>query len=112
MYLVEKDTSLKHHRWIFPDDSAASHLFEILIFSELGLVKNFNIFNEFEIEIEGSVVNAGVIKIKKMRVKDMEIDLENKTLIVSCEDGDDIIDYCVDLDESIAQFVEKFWDES
>ena len=114
MYFSEPPTPrLKYHRWIFPNDDTASRLFEILIFSELGLVKNFSIFREFNIEISGWATNedSKVTTLKVMKVKDIELDLEAKEITVFCEDCNKDICYKVDLNESIAQFVKAFWND-
>ena len=97
---------LRNHQW-FADDDTTSKLFEILMFSELGLVKDFDIFNQFEIKINGETDEGN----KTMRVKNMEISLSSKSLYLVCDDNGEDVDYCVDLDESIAQFVKKFWGE-
>ncbi|MBR3368876.1 hypothetical protein IKG45_03790 [Candidatus Saccharibacteria bacterium] len=100
--------TLKNHQWWFPDDNTASRLFEILMFSELGLIKDFDIFNQFEIKIHGWTSKG---EIKTMRVKNMEINLKSKSLYLLCEDNDENVEYCVDLDEAVTQFVKKFWED-
>lgn len=100
--------NLINHQWQFPDDDTASRLFEILVFSELGIIKNFNIFDEFEIKIRGQTEDG---KTKTMQVKSMEISLKSKSLYLICEDNGKNVEYCVDLDAAVAQFVQKFWDD-
>jgi hypothetical protein len=78
------------------------------MFSELGLVKDFDIFDQFEIKIHGWTDNG---EIKTMRVKSMEISLRSKSLYLVCDDNGKDEDYYVDLDEAVTQFVKKFWDD-
>ena len=77
------------------------------MFSELGLIKDFDIFGKFNIKISGHTPEG---KIKTMPVKAMEISLRNKALYLLCEDEGKETEYSVDLDESIAQFVAQFWE--
>jgi hypothetical protein len=100
---------LQNHQWLFPDEiTTASRLFEILTFSELGLLRDFGIFNQSEIKIIGQTAEG---ETKTMRVKDMEIVPRSRALNLLCEDNGQEVNYFVNLDEAIAQFVEKFWDD-
>ena len=93
---------LKHHTWKFDDDDTASKLFDILMLSELGVTKDFDVFDRFNIRVKGCVGDKAI----EIGVKNIEISPEYKSILIIDEEGKE---YMANLDESVAQFVKKFW---
>lgn len=100
---MTKVTHIDDHKWKFEDEHVASTLFDILMCSELGDNTNYNVFQEFDVRITGSVGNI----YREIKVKKIAIDHDHKEIIILSEDDDF---YGVNLNKSVAQFVKKYWE--
>ena len=92
--------------WKFQDDETATKLFEILMFSELRSLNSVDIL-DLDVKITGKLEDSP--NTTEVQVKGMIINPEHSELIITSANEDK---YFVSLNDSIAQFAEKFWDEA
>ena len=100
---MSKIMHIENHQWKFDDEEASSKVFDILMLSELGNTTGFDIFNRFNIYITGTVDGKDV----EIKVAQIAIDPTYKEILIRSKD-DNVYD--VNLDKSVAQFVQKYWD--
>jgi hypothetical protein len=72
--------------------------------SELGNTTGFDIFNQFNIRITGTVSGKEV----EIKVQQIAIDPTYKEILIRSNDENI---YEVNLDKSVHQFVQKYWED-
>ena len=99
---MQKITHIFNHEWEIKDEEASSKLFDTLLLSEFGEPVDPAICKK------GDIYLNGFVKVK-IKINQIEVYPDNKIIIVSSTQNEQ---YELDLDESIAQFVKKYWDKN